>query len=103
MNARLFAPRALREPRQAAVWIAEDSPDAAEALLNAVLRAAERLAAQPMLGRQRTELLPAPYRFWSLRGFSYLLVYNATAVPPRILRVLHTARDLPALLGDLDS
>ncbi|MDQ2803334.1 MAG: type II toxin-antitoxin system RelE/ParE family toxin, partial [Pseudomonadota bacterium] len=72
------------------------------ALLNAALRAAEKLAARPMLGRLRAELLPAPYRFWSLRGFPYLLVYNAAVVPPRILRVLHAARDLPAMLSDLD-
>jgi toxin ParE1/3/4 len=55
-----------------------------------------------MLGRQRPDLLPEPYRFWSLRGFPYLLVYDAGATPPRILRVLHTARDLPAALADLE-
>lgn len=77
MNARLFAPRALRDLRQAALWIAEDNPNAGEALLNAAMQAAERLAERPALGRQRPELLPDPYRFWSLRGFPYLLVYNA--------------------------
>jgi toxin ParE1/3/4 len=84
------------------MWIAEDNPDAGIALLTAALHAAELLTARPMLGRLRTELLPAPYRFWSLRGFPYLLVYNAATVPPRILRVLHTARDLPTLLGDVE-
>lgn len=101
MSVQLFAPRALRELRQAVVWIAEDNPDAGAAVLNAARLAAERLAARPMLGRLQAELLPAPYRFWSLRGFPYLLIYNAAVVPPRILRMLHTPRDLPALLGDL--
>lgn len=100
MSARLFAPRALRELRKAAIWIAQDNPEAGEALLAAALRAAERLATRPMLGRSRPELFLAPYRFWSLRGFPYLLVYNAATVPPRILRVLHTARDLSTVLGD---
>jgi plasmid stabilization system protein ParE len=49
VNARLFTPRALRDLRQAALWIAEDNPNAGEALLNAALRAAERLAARPAL------------------------------------------------------
>lgn len=97
---RLFAPRALRELRDAAVWIARDNPQAGEALLASALKAAEMLTANPLLGRLRLDLLPEPYRFWSLRGFPYLLIYNAKATPPRILRVLHMARDLPVVLGD---
>jgi toxin ParE1/3/4 len=102
VSARLFAPRAVRELRQASVWIAQDNPASGEALLVAALRAARMLAANPMLGRLRTDLLPEPYRFWSLRGFPYLLIYNAEARPPRILRVLHMARDLPGLLAEFD-
>jgi toxin ParE1/3/4 len=102
VNERLFAPRALRELREAALWIAKNNESAADALLSTTLQAAERLALRPALGRQRPELLPDPYRFWSLRGFPYVLVYNAATTPPRILQVLHTARDLPALLIDLE-
>ncbi len=94
MNDRLFAPRARRELRNAAVWIGRENPVAANALVSEALRMAGVLASQPMIGRQRPDLLPEPYRFWSLRSFPYLLVYNAAASPPRILRVLHTARDL---------
>ncbi|HME21378.1 MAG TPA: type II toxin-antitoxin system RelE/ParE family toxin [Acetobacteraceae bacterium] len=101
MNARLFAPRARRELREASLWIARTNPAAARALITEAEHAAGRLADRPLLGRRRPELLPDPYRFWSLRGFPYLLVYNSTSVPPRILRVLHTARDLPPLLADL--
>ena len=102
MSARLFAPRARRELRAASVWIARDNPAAAHALIDEAVRSANRLADHPLLGRRRPELLPEPYRFWSLRGFPYLLVYNATATPPRILRVLHMARDLPAALAEFD-
>jgi hypothetical protein len=35
-------------------------------------------------------------------AFPYLLAYDAGATPPRILRVLHTARDLPEALADLE-
>jgi len=37
-----------------------------------------------------------------LRGFPYIVVYRANAIPPRILRVLHGARDLPEVLQDLE-
>ena len=84
--------------REAAVWIAEDDPAAAEALLAAAMGAARRLQARPKLGRARLELAPERYRFSSLRGFPYLLVYDAEASPPIILRFVHQWRDLPTVL-----
>jgi len=56
------------------------------------------LQARPKLGRLRPDLAPARYRFWSVRGFPYLLVYDAETEPPIILRVVHQSRDLPAIL-----
>jgi toxin ParE1/3/4 len=94
----LFAPRAERELRDAVLWIEEDNPAAADALLAAAIAAARRLQARPKLGRVRLELAPARYRFWSVRGLPYLLVYDAEAEPPIILRVVHQSRDLPAIL-----
>jgi hypothetical protein len=41
-------------------------------------------------------LVPARYRFRPLRGFPYLLVDDAEAEPPIILRFVHQSRDLPA-------
>ena len=98
MTSPIFAPRAQRELREAAVWIAEDNPAAADALLTAAMAAARRLQARPKLGRVRLELAPERHRFWSLRGFPYLLVYDAEAEPPIILRFVHQSRDLPAVL-----
>jgi toxin ParE1/3/4 len=102
VSLRLFATRARRELREASGWIARKSPVTAHALVAEAVRAAALLARQPMLGQPRLDLLPEPYRFWSLRGFPYLLVYNSSVNPPRILRILHTARDLQTLLGDMD-
>ena len=98
MTSPIFAPRAQRELREAAVWIAEDNPAAADALLTAEMAAARRLQARPKLGRVRLELAPAQYRFWSLRGFPYLMVYDTEAKPPIILRFVHQSRDLPVVL-----
>ena len=74
---------------------------AAGQLLTMVLAAGERLAQRPLLGRRRPELLPEPYRFWSIPRYRLLLVYDPTTNPATILRVLNTARDLPPLLADL--
>jgi toxin ParE1/3/4 len=76
----------------------EDNPAAADALLAAAMTAARRLQARPKLGRVRLELAPGRYRFWSLRGFPYLLVYDAEAEPAIILRFVHQSRDLPGVL-----
>ena len=62
--------------------------------------AARRLGERPLLGHVRPELLPAPYRFWSMQRFQMLLVYNPVTNPPRILRLLNTARDLAKLLEE---
>jgi toxin ParE1/3/4 len=94
----LLAPRAQRELRDAVLWIEKDNPAAADALLVAAIAAARRLQARPKLGRVRPDLAPTRYRFWSLRGFPYLLVYDAEAEPPIILRLVHQSRDLPATL-----
>lgn len=101
MKPRLFSPRAQRELRRAAEWIAEDDPEAAEGLLAAALRAAERGRDKPMLARLRPELAPSRFRFWSLRGYPYLLVFDVENDPPLVARFVHQARDLPALLDDL--
>jgi toxin ParE1/3/4 len=86
---------------EAVAWIAQDNPPAAQGLRAAVLRAARSLGEHPQLGRQRPELAPETVRFLVLRGLPYVIVYRADATPPRILRVLHGARDLPELLRDV--
>jgi plasmid stabilization system protein ParE len=73
----------------------------AEKLLTTVLAAGERLAERPLLGRRRLELLPEPYRFWSIPRWRLLLVYDPTTSPATVQRVLNTARDLGPLLADL--
>ena len=87
-----FTSFARADLRAAVTWIAKDNPAAARALRIAAEDAAQRSGARPGIGR---------HRFLLLRGFPYLLVYTADTIPPRILRVLHTARDLPPLLADL--
>jgi toxin ParE1/3/4 len=101
VSAAVFSPRARRDLLAAAQWIAQDSPDAARGLRDAVAAAAENIGAHPQMGVLRPDLTEEPYRFLALTGYSYVIVYNADRKPPLILRVLHGARDLPELLRDL--
>ena len=97
MTPGLFTPRARRELRQAAEWIAADNPIAAENLL----AAARLLTQKPLLARVQLSFAPGRYRFWSLRGYPYLLVIDTENDPPVVARFVHQARDLPAVLDDL--
>ena len=60
-----------------------------------------RIGAYPQIGVARPALAPEDVRFLVLADFQFVIVYRATATPPRILRVLHGARDLQGTLRDM--
>ena len=94
-----LAPPAQQDLRQAIIRIAAEQPAAAKRLRDATGTALRRLGANPFLGASRPALAAPHYRFLALRGFPYVMVYTADTTPPRVLRVLHMARDIAALLG----
>jgi plasmid stabilization system protein ParE len=97
-----FAPQAIRDVESAIDWLADNGgPEVARRMALATVEAARRVVQRPLAGHTRPELLPAPFRFRAVRGFPYLLVYDVSRTPARVLRVLHMARDLPPLLADL--
>jgi toxin ParE1/3/4 len=100
---RSFSRQASADLDNAVGWLLDHgiAASTAEQVLTTVLAAAERLVEHPRLGRRRPNLLPEPYRFWSIPRHRLLLVYDPTTTPATILRVLSTAQDLPALLADL--
>jgi toxin ParE1/3/4 len=90
---------ALAEFREARAWYRRDNPAAADDFRDAVFRALQLLSEQPLLGPERPELGPPPPRILVVRGFPYLLAYRVRSDGgARILRVLHTSRDIPSLL-----
>jgi len=102
VTAATLSGRARRDVDNAVEWIAADNPVAAQGLLNAVLRAAERIGEHPLTGVRRPDLTAsARYRFVVLTGYPYLIVYAADRDPPVIVRIVHGARDLPRLLRNL--
>jgi toxin ParE1/3/4 len=58
------------------------------------------LGKHPQGGVVKPVLADLPIRFLMLTGFPYVIVYDADRKPPLILRVLHSARDLPEVLRD---
>ena len=74
---------------------------AGERLRRSVEDAARRLGRNPLIGRLEPSLADGRYRFWSISGFPYLLVYRHDTVPPSVVRFVHTARDLPVVLAAL--
>ena len=57
----------------------------------------ELIGDNPGIGHVRDDLTDLPVRFWGV--FSYLIIYDPAPRPVQVLRVLHGARDLAALLG----
>jgi toxin ParE1/3/4 len=101
MPTAVLAPQARRDVLEATRWIAKDNPTAARGLRAAILKAAQRIGDHPHAGVARPSLADEPFRFMTLTGYPYLIVYDSSRSPPLIVRVLHGARDLPDVLRDL--
>ncbi len=81
-------------------YIALDSPSAADRVEAAIYAACEFLGDSPYAGRVRPEFTQLAVRFWSVQRFpNYVIVYRAEVRPVRILRVLHSQRDVPTILN----
>ena len=97
-------PRARADIQEQAFRIADDNPDAARRFLAEVERSLELLAGMPGMGAARPRLSPA---LRSLRMFpvaggfaSHLLFYRPIRDGIELIRVLHGARDIDAILKD---
>jgi toxin ParE1/3/4 len=82
---------------QIATYLSERSQRAAYRLIEAFERQFELLAERPRIGRARPELRPE-LRSWPHR--SYVILYRAIDDGVEIVRVVHGARDLAALLAE---
>jgi toxin ParE1/3/4 len=89
----------LRRPKfaddltEAYAYLAENSPTAADRLLDAVEATASLIAAFPEIGRRRDELRPG-VRSFRVRGFPHLVLYRLAEDAIVLLRCLHGARNL---------
>lgn len=74
-----------------------DGVDRAFHVHDKLVEAFEALAASPEIGTRKPHLTDSTVRWWPV--FRFLVMYNAERSPIDVLRVVHSARDLPGLLG----
>ena len=80
---------------EAWLYIAEDSIEAADRLLDQIDTETRTLLQQPKMGRTRDDLAPG-LRSWPT-ATPYLLFYFVDVDGVTIARVLHHARDVPTI------
>ena len=77
------------------------NPNAADRIIEEIFEAFDKLVRTPGLGHFRSDLASESLRAWRVRN--YLIVYRSERRPIEIVRVLHAARDVRAILGGLGS
>jgi plasmid stabilization system protein ParE len=89
----LFSESAKTDLLEAWLFIAEESIDAADGVIEAIYQEAQTLSLQPLMGRLRSELADG-VRSWPT-STRYILFYVPADDGVMVLRVLHHARDIP--------
>ena|SRR4028118_2212369 len=91
MNRFKLSTQAAQDLENIWTYIAQESEQAADALIDQIIQRFPKLAAFPDLGRKRDDLLEG------LRSFpvkSYVLFYRRTQEGIEIFRILHGRRDI---------
>jgi len=87
-------PRALDDLAEIWAYIAEDSPDRADAFVDLVNSKVQALWRRPGLGRRRPELAP---NIRSLTVGRYVMFYQLLFRGIEAVRVLHGSRDIESI------
>jgi toxin ParE1/3/4 len=94
-------PRAKTDLLEHYVYIGAENLDAAEQFLEATEAAFTRLAAMPRMGRRWRSEDPRldAMRVWPIPGWKYLIFYRPVERGIDVIRVLHGAQDVEALVA----
>jgi plasmid stabilization system protein ParE len=87
---------ALSDIHALASFVFEQSPDGALKLLDAIESGFMFVAASPGAGRPCPEWGTTGLRLWAV--YSYLILYRSDTKPVEVVRVLHGARDVAAVM-----
>jgi toxin ParE1/3/4 len=82
------------------VYIGEENLDAADRFLASAEAAFEKLASMPRMGRiwQSEEPRLDAMRVWPIPGWNYLVFYRPVEGGIDVIRVLHGAQDVAAII-----
>jgi toxin ParE1/3/4 len=97
MSRFVLTPAASADLLEIVDFLREESPDAARRVLRKLRDSMGKLARTPGMGHLREDLADEPLKFWPV--YSYLIIYRPDTRPLQIVRVLHGARDVRALLS----
>ena len=92
MSQYVLAPDAQEDIKEIADYVTRQSPQNAAKVVRKLYEQFDRLADFPGLGHTREELRNDSLRVIAV--YNYLVVYDPTTKPLKILRVVHGARDL---------
>ena len=90
---------AARQRDEIVAYLAERRPAATEAVYAAIEAACARLADRPDSGHTRADLTAEPLKFWTVCS-SYRIIYDPAATPLEVVAIVHTSRDVAAVLHD---
>ena len=99
----ITTPRAQRDIDEHALFIAGENFDAGLRFLDALDQARAALARHPEIGAPQRFQSPAlsDFRFWPVPHFErWLIFYRADGETVTVVRVLHSARDIPGILEE---
>jgi toxin ParE1/3/4 len=93
-------PRAKADLLEHYVYIGEDNLDAADRFLTAAEVAFEKLASMPHIGRSWQSEAPRleNVRVWPISNWKYLVFYEPVESGIDVIRVLHGAQDVAAII-----
>lgn len=94
----VLSPEACADLQDIWEFIAEDSCEAADRVLEAFYRAFSQLAAMPGMGHDREDLTKKDVLFWPVH--SYLLIYRRESNPLLAVAVLQAKRHVKRVLND---
>lgn len=90
----ILTPEAREDLQELWNYIADDSIDNADHVLERLHHAFGQLAQTPGLGHCREDLADSRHRFWNV--YSYVIAYRWETAPLQIVAVVHGARNLEA-------
>lgn len=86
-----FHPEAETDLTDICDYIAVDSPEAADRVLDAILKRLESLVKIPLQGHMRTDLTSRPLRFVNV--YEYLIAYAPGDDPLWVVAIMHGKRN----------
>jgi len=97
MPSLVLRPRALADLAEIWAYVADDSPDRADAFVDLVDSRSQALSRRPGSGRRRPELHP------DIRGLAvgrYVVFYLPLSRGIEVIRVLHGSRDIESVFAN---